>query len=144
MFIDALGQLSDAQALTAGTTVSTNKVDLGDRTPKRQIGIGEALALVMTVDVAAAGSTDTFRFDVVTDGDAALGSPAILSSRTIAKAKLVAGAQFVFPLPPDLNYERYLGAQYVVGSGDTITVSMSVVPLSFVGTRQDYAKGYES
>jgi hypothetical protein len=142
MFIDKLLLLDDGKSLTAGTTVSTDKIDLGDITPNRQVGDGEPLALVICVDTAYAGSTDTNTFNVLTDADAALGSPTILAARTIPKALLVAGARFVIPIPPGGPFERYLGASYVVGSGDTGVITTFIQPLSMVVKLKDYAKGY--
>lgn len=143
MILDALLQLADAQAFTAGTTASTNKVDLGAITPRRDIGAGEAMAVVITIDVAAAGSTDTTAFQLVTDEDAALGSPTVHLSRTIANALLVAGAQIVLPIPMSpQDFERYLGIRVVLGSGDTLTASAHVVPLDYIPLIKTYARGY--
>jgi hypothetical protein len=129
MFLDAKLTLDSAKSLTAGTTVCTDKIDLGAAAP--QIGDGEPMAVVMVVDTAAAGSTDTFTFNMLTDGDSALGSPTILAARTIPKARLTAGSVHVFPIPPGGPFEQYFGMSTVVGSGDTIAISYYVLPLSF-------------
>lgn len=140
MILDALARLSNAQALTAGTTVSTDKYDLGAVTPRRDIGAGEPMAIAVTVDVAAAGSTDTTAIRLVSDEDAALGSPTIHLSRTIANALLVAGALIVIPIPQGPQpYERYLGLSVVLGSGDTVTLSAYIVPQSSIPFDKHYA-----
>jgi hypothetical protein len=141
--MDALLTLSDAQALTAGTTVSTHKVPLP--AASNQLAGGEPLSILFIVDVAASGSTDTFDFSVITDADEALGSPTVHSTNRIAKALLVAGASFAMDVPGDIEVnEKYLGHQVLVGSGDGITISAYVVPRSFVQRWAAYAKGYVS
>ena len=58
MFIDALLMLSDSQALTGtAAVVSANTIDLGNPTVKRDIASGEPMVLVVTVEVALAGTT---------------------------------------------------------------------------------------
>lgn len=141
MILDKLLQLSDAQAITAGTTVSTNKVDLGSTTPAVQIGTGEPMVIVISVDVAAAGSTDTTAFAVVTDADAALGSPTVHSSVTIPNAQLTAGKIIILPIPTTIPLqERYLGLRVVLGSGDTITITAHVQPASMAS--EAYPRAY--
>ena len=140
-FRDKLTTLCDAQALTAGTTVFTDVIDL-TLVAGRQVGDGEPMCMVVTVDVAAAGSTDTTQLQVRTDDAAALTSPTILASRTIPNALLVAGSQWVLPVPPGSPYLQYLGGAIVLGSGDSITLSAAIVPQSMVDMRKDYAKGY--
>lgn len=142
MILDALLRLSDNQALTAGTVVSTNSVDLGDVTPKRDVGIGEPIAIIVAVDVAPDGTTDTFSFDTIGATNGALTAGVVQHvRRTIPKAKLVAGALVVLDVPPGMD-ERYLGVRYVVGAGDTISVSAFVVPRSFIQYVKNYARGY--
>ena len=60
MILDSLLKFSDAQALTA-TADSTNVIDLSN---DRDIGIGEPMALVVTVGVAADFTTgdETYQF----------------------------------------------------------------------------------
>jgi len=144
MILDALAKLSSSQALTAGTTVSTDKYDLGNVTPRRDVGAGEPMAVVVTVEEAAAGSTDTFDFQLVSDEDAALGSPTVHLTRRVAKALLVEGAMLVLDIPPaPHNYERYLGARYIVGSGDSITVSAHICPRNHIPAQAYYATAFE-
>jgi len=142
-FIDKFCVLDDAKAFTAGTTIFTDKYDTAPpTTPARQVADGEPLALCISVDVAAAGSTDTTSIAALTDGDAALGSPTELFKVTIPNAVLTAGKQLAFPLPIGLTYERYIGGRIVLGSGDTITLSADIRPLSLVEKVRYYAKGY--
>lgn len=146
MILDALLQLSDAQAVTSADAYSTNTIDLGDVTPKRQVGDGEPLALVVTVDVAAAADgasfTDTFDFMAVQSVNANLSSHDVMAQRRIPAAELVAGAVIVVPIPPGRPTKRYIGARYELGTDDTITVSAWVLPMSFVFKLKAYARGY--
>lgn len=145
MRLDAQLQLSDAQAVTSADAYSTNAVDLGAATPARDIAAGEPMAVMVTVDVAAAGDggsmTDTFDLMAVNSPNANLSSHVELCKRRVAGALLVAGAIVILPLPPMMNY-RYLGARYELGTDDTITVSAWVTPLSFISKLRAYAKGY--
>jgi hypothetical protein len=146
MFLDAFTQLSNAQAVTDADAYSTNTIDLGDVTPKRVVGDGEPLALVITVDTGPAepaGSlTDTFDFMAVESVNADLSSHTVMAQRRIPGAELVAGALIVINIPPGRPLKRYIGARYELGTGDTITVSAWILPLSFVPRLVSYAKGY--
>jgi hypothetical protein len=146
MFQDALGLLSDAQAFSA-TGFSTNTIDLGNVTPKNEIGNGEPMCLCFTVDTGADFTTtdETYRFDLVQSANANLSSPDVLVSLTVSAASsgLVAGKQIVVPVPPGLVTKRYLGAQMTLGgTTPSITVTCALVPQSMVDKRKDYANGY--
>lgn len=148
MILDAFTRLSDGQAVTDADAYSTNTIDLGDVTPKRVVGDGEPLALVITVDVAAAGDgspasfTDTFDFMAVESVNADLSAHTVMAQRRVPGAELVAGALIVVNIPPGRPLKRYVGARYELGSGDTITVSAWLLPLSFIPRLVSYAKGY--
>lgn len=147
MILDAQTLLSDAQAVTADAA-STNTIDLGNVTPKNDIGNGEPLVAVFTVDVAADATTgdETYEFQVIQSANADLSSPDILvktDTSYITRATLIAGYQLVLPIPPGLVTKRYLGAYYNVGgTTPTITVTASVVPQSFVPKIKSYADGF--
>jgi hypothetical protein len=143
MILDKLGLLDDAKAFTAGTTLFTDKIDLG--AVARALGDGEPLLMKITIDVAAAGSTDTTSFAILTDGDAALGSPTVIITRTIANALLTAGSKHYVPLPPGVTLEQYLGGRIILGSGDSVTATVAVVPWSMANdSPKYYAKGYSN
>jgi hypothetical protein len=147
MVIDAQLLLSDAQAITADAA-STNTIDLGNVTPKNQIGDGEPLALVICVDVAADATTgdETYEFQLIQSANADLSSPDILvksDTAFITRATLVAGYKLVLPIPPGFPTKRYLGAYYNVGgTTPTITVTTFIQPLSMVEKLKDYANAY--
>lgn len=114
MILDKNLQFSDAQAVTT-TAVSTNTVDLG--TTERQRG--EPIFVDFSVDTAAtAAGAATVTFQIVTDDNAALSSPAVVAATAaIGKATLVAGYRISLPVPPGIALERYLGVQYTVATG---------------------------
>lgn len=153
-YVDKNLVLSDAQALTA-TAVATNVIDL---TTARSIGSGEPLAMVFVVDVAADQTTgdEDYTFDVkyasntgLTAGEQLLGRRVFESGTPTAPAQdadlLVAGYQFVVPIPPVSADEtaRYLGIEYTLaGTTPTITVTAYLTALSMVDSRTDYASAY--
>lgn len=142
MYIDAQLLFSDAQAITADAT-STNVVDLSQAS--RNMGDGEPLAVVFTVDVAADSTTgdETYEFEIHTDDNAALSSSTQVVASVIAAAALTAGSQHVIVLPPNYAFERYLGVKYDVGgTTPTITVTAFLQPLSMVQKYKSYADGF--
>lgn len=144
MIIDALGLVSDAQAVTADA-VSTNTVDLSNVTPKRRIGDGEVLGFAMVVDVAADSTTgdETYTFEVLEDDAADLGSPTVIASFTIAAGLLTAGSHWFFAIPPGKPTLRYIGMNYNVGgTSPSITVTTWLTLSSMVDKSYTYAKGY--
>lgn len=137
MFIDALLLLSDAQAVTADA-YSTNTLDLGNVTPKRQVGSGEPLEVVVAVDVAADFTTgdETYAFLLVQSANADLSSHETIATYTILAATLVAGYIFRIPIPPGFPTLRYLGLRFDVGgTSPTITVTAAVQPTSMASLR---------
>lgn len=151
MILDAEGQFSNSQAVTA-TAVGTNVIDLRE---DRSIGIGEPMAVVFNVEVAADQTTgdEDYTFDVEfatnaaqTTGRQVIGRRIFESGTPTAPAQnadlLVAGYTFAIPIPPlDLGEtERYLGIRYTVaGTTPTITVSAHLVPLANIGKNVLYA-----
>lgn len=121
MMLDALLQLSSAQAVTA-TAVSTNTIDLSQA---RDIGVGEDIYVVLDVDqtVAAAGAA-TVTFEVITSANADLSSANVLvATGAVGKAELIAGrAPICLCVSPSLyaalpQGQRYLGVRYTVANG---------------------------
>lgn len=86
----------------------------------RDLGIGGEMWLdvLVATTVTSAGATTTI-FELLTDGDAAMGSPVVLlASPTYALATLVAGFEFRTQLPASLIYERYLGLGLLIATAD--------------------------
>jgi len=147
MIVDDLLKLSAAQAVTA-SAVSTNTVDLG---VARDMAPGKPLYAVFQVDttVTAAGAA-TVNFQVVSSAAAALTSPTVLSQTdAIGKAELTAGRKLIaVPIAPAVlaaqpNGQRYLGAQYTVGTGPlTAGAFTCYITDSLPGGAQLYASGF--
>ena len=140
MILDKLLQFSDAQALTA-TAVSTNDIDLS---LDRDVGIGEPMAVVVTVGVAADYTTtdETYQVQLLTDDNSSFSSATtIAESQTFSGDVLTIGESIVLPLPQ--TNERYLRVNYVLaGTTPSVTVDAHLVPLSHVDAYRKYASGY--
>lgn len=138
MYIDSQHLLSDAQALTA-TAASTNVIDLG---ADRNVGVGEPLAVVITCDVALAGTSPTFIATIQADDNSGFSSAATVIACP-QKSAIAAGDQIVLPLPADAMTERYLRLNYTLGgTSPTVTVTAFLQPLSMVQNYQSYADGF--
>ena len=141
-YLDAQLLLSDAQALTA-TAASTNYINL--TATSTFLGTGEPLALVITVDVAAGGTSPTLGVTVQSDDNTSFSTPTTVTvSPTYAAAQLTAGAQLTIPLPSGVATERYLRASYAVGgTTPTMTITTCVKPMSLVGDLHYFANAYD-
>jgi hypothetical protein len=141
MYIDALGLLSDAQAVTADA-VSTNTYDSG--AAGNDISAGAGLVIAIQVDVAADSTTgdETYKFDVIQSAAANLGSADVLASRVIAAADLTAGSIHYLPIPQGSKTKRYLGLNYDVGgTTPTITCTAFIQPANMLQQSKVYADG---
>jgi len=128
MILDALLKLSENQALSGGGAVSTNTIDLGALTPQRDIGVGEPMAVIFGVDVAAA-ATGTYIFQVVESDNPDLSVPSVLVYRAVLASLLTAGALFTIEVPQNALTKRYFGVQYVLGgTTPTLTVTAFLQP----------------
>lgn len=135
MIIDAQHLFSDAQALSA-TGASTNIIDLGS---DRNIGLGEPMAVVVTIDVAADRTTgdETYTVQLQTDDNAAFSSAANVGG-AYSILQYTAGSRFVIPLPIGTETERYLRLNYTLGgTTPSITVTAFLTPLRMVGAGEN-------
>lgn len=145
MILDALLLVSDAQAFTAAA-VSTNSVDTGLTTVKRELGAGEAMGFAFQVDVAA--SSTTVKLEIIMATDAALTTGIIvLVEATRLAADLAAGKLLWLGLPPNMPAAgalRYMGIRATpVGGAATVTLTSWLTPKSlFSVPPQNYSKGY--
>lgn len=142
MILDLQTLLSDAQAFTGAATVSTNVIDLGAVTPKRQIGDGEPEGVGVIVDVASgAGSTHTM--EIIQSATSNMASPDIIASMTILAAVLVAGYKFFLAIPPGFPTKEFIAFRNTsTGGTTTITVTAWATLQSMFDKGQTYAKGY--
>jgi hypothetical protein len=116
------------------------------------------MGVVFTVDVAADQTTgdEDYTFDVEYASNAAQSTGRQLVGRRIFESGtptapaqdadlLVAGFQFVIPIPPTTlaESERYLGIRYdVTGTTPTITVTAALMPLSMIPAYASYPDGF--
>jgi hypothetical protein len=145
MFIDALGVVCDAQAFTAAA-VSTNSIDLGNSSPKREIAVGEPMGFGVTVDVAA--SSTTVKVEIIQATDAALTAGiVVLDERTFLSADMPVAAAIFMPLPQNVAVAgplRFLGLR-VTPAGGAATVTLTAwltAHALFSVLAKSYAKGY--
>lgn len=138
MILDQQNQYSDAQALTA-TAASTNLIDHGS---DRDLGIGEPLAVVLTVDVALAGTTPTFQFALQTDTTSAFGAAVnVVTSQSYTA--LAQGQRVAIAVPPDTSMARYSRLNYTLGgTTPTITVTAELIPYRFIQAENIFSTGF--
>ncbi len=139
MLLDAQNMFSNAQAVTTGTQVSTDKIDLRGATTIRTDTLGNTpvddpgrspdIDILVQVDTTFTGGT-SLQVNLVADDDPALGSPTVLqSSAVIPEASLIAGYNFKLQIPPGIaTADRYLGLQFVtVGTHSTGTITAGII-----------------
>lgn len=142
MILDEQNEYSKKQALSgAGSVASTNIVDHGS---DRDLGVGEPMGVVITVDVAAdqADGDETYVAKLQVDSSSAFGSAVDQLSVTIPRTAL-AGDQFVIPINKDFKFDRFSRILYTLGgTTPSITVSAAMAPLKSIPAYKSYPKGY--
>jgi hypothetical protein len=145
MFIDALLTVSDAQALTGTSAIlSTNTIDLGNTTPKRDIGTGTPLRFAVGFDVAMGGTTPAITIEVVQSANADLSSSDVIGSSG-SQSAVAAGKVHEVSVDPGRVTKRYLGLKYTMtGTSPTATVTAALQPaqMSSQSVPTAYARGY--
>ena len=139
MIIDGQNLFSDAQALTA-SAASTNLIDL---ISANKLGTGEPMAVVITVDVAADGTTtnETYAFKLETDDNAAFSSATLVAgtSLTVTYGNLTAGSQHVIVIPPGASVEQYLRLYATLGgTTPSVTITATLVPMKSIANLDLY------
>jgi len=139
MILDAQNTYSDAQALSGTGAVSTNVIDHGS---DRDIGIGEPLAVVITVDVALAGTGPSYTCTLQTDSSVGFGSAvAVTVSSTFTT--LAQGSRVTLGVPMDKLTNRYTRLNHVLaGTTPTITVTAELQPARMVQAENVFATGF--
>lgn len=122
MILSELEEIADATSLS---TAATGRQLVGDQIPlsvARDIGAGEPVFLVISVDTAIQSTgAATVAFELVSDDSASISTTGAatqhLTTGDIPVASLVAGYQRAFALPQELPaYEGYLGLIANVGT----------------------------
>lgn len=141
MIVDALCKLSAAQQVTADAA-SGNTYDAGLVTPKRKLGVGEALAVVFTIS-AIGTNTGSAKFQVITSAAANLGTPTIVGEVDLATADIAVGGTFIVPISQGVPALRYWGAYYDITGTVDFTVDAYLQPRDMASiTAETYAKNY--
>ena len=123
MLFDAQNKYSDAQAVTADAA-STNIIDHG---AVRNLGVGENLYVVVSVDVAMtdASSNSTCTVTLETDDNASFSSATTAQTIGTFAALAAIGTRLVARLQPDKVNERYTRLKYTMANGDLSTGSFT-------------------
>lgn len=145
MRLDKQNLLCDAQAVTTGTQLSTNSIDvkglatptanqttawstdtLGN-TPIDDVGRSDVEILVQVVTAFTAGTS--LQVNLIESANADLSSATIIQSTpAIAEATLKVGYNFRLAVPPGFA-ARYLGLQFVtVGTHATGNITAGLLP----------------
>ena len=125
MYTDAQTRFSNNQAITTGTQISTNALDL--LSPNTNMGIGAKRQVVAQITAAFTGGTSV-RAEYIQSANADLSSPDILATGpTIAEAAALPGVKLLDIVAPN-NTKRYVGVRYIsVGTHTTGTVFAGIV-----------------
>jgi hypothetical protein len=142
MILDAQTTLSDFQAFAA-TGASTNIIDF---TKARSIGVGEPLALVITLDVAADATdgNETYTAQLETDTTAAFGAPVAVGAVITITRGDAAGKKYTLLLPNDASIKQFLRLKLTLGgTTPSVTLTAELVPASDVQVADTiYASGF--
>ena len=140
MILDANLLFSDAQAVTA-TAASTNYIDVG---LPRNIGVGEPLYVVTTVDVALTDSGSDSTVAVTLEGDSTTTfTPDASQALYTIPALAAAGSVYIARINPGLAGDyRYMQLKYTVSGGDLTTGSFTSFITKDIQAYKSYAKGY--
>ena len=130
MFVDSLLQLCEDQAVTADA-VSENTIDLGNVTPKRKLGDGEPMGVVVSI-TAIGTNTGSAKLTAVVSAAAALTSPLIVGEIDLATADIAAGKSYVIALSRGIAWLRYFGLHFDITGTVDFTVDAYCAPLSML------------
>jgi len=138
MILDAQLLFSDAQAVTAAAA-STNSVDLG---AVRDIGTGQELYVMVTVDVALTDSGSDSTVTVALEGDStSTFTPDGTQDLFVIPALAAAGSVYyarLDPLAAPLQY-RYIQLKYTPNNGNLTTGSFTAALVMGIQNAKVYA-----
>ena len=141
MILDAQLQFSDAQAITAAAG-STNTIDL---TGVRDIGTGEAMYVVVSVDVAFTDAGSDSTLTVALEGDSTTSfTPDGTRDLFIIPALAAAGNIYFTKLSPgsDPLQFQYIRLKYTPNNGNLTTGTVTAELVHDIAKYTSYAKGY--
>lgn len=137
MYVDKYLLLCDEQALTA-SAASTNIINLA---VDNNVGIGEPMAVVIVLDVAADATTgdETYSAALQCDDADTFGSATTLGTQTITRGD-AAGTRYIIPVPPTTSSEQYLRLYFTLGgTTPTATVTAFLIPMNMISNYVAYA-----
>lgn len=138
MYLDAQHLFSDAQAVTS-TAVSTNVIDLGG---DHNVGIGEPMAVVITLDVGTDFTTGDETYVVTLQTGSSITPTTVIASKEIVGLQ-AAGTKFVMGVPADTSGERYLRLNFTHGgTSPTATYTAFLIPQNMIQNYVSYADGF--
>lgn len=140
MIFDAQNLFSDAQAITAAAA-STNIIDLGSA---RNIGVGEPLFVVVTVDTTFADTGSNSTLTVALEGDSTTSfTPDGTQQLFIIPALAAAGSKYAAPIAPNFasNY-RYIRLYYTPNNGDLSAGAVTAFLCHTADLQTIFPKGY--
>ncbi len=128
MYMDNNLEFADATSVGTPNSTTVNVGDNVDTDVVRDLGTGEPMFLVVQVTTAIiSGGSATVRFKLVTDDSASIAVDGTqtehATSDSIAVALLVAGWEWIVPLPPEgsIAYEQFMGFQVEEDAGQVLT-----------------------
>ena len=135
MFIDKENEYSDAQALTA-SAASTNVINHG---AAGDLGGGEPMGILISCDVALAGTSPTLDIKLEKDTVEAFSSAEeVISIPQISS--MAAGDKKVIPVPPMVADQQYSRVYYTLGgTSPTVTLTAQLLPLESIQNFKAYA-----
>jgi len=143
MYVDSQLLFSDAQAVTAAAA-STNIIDLGPGA-SRDIGTGEVLYIVVSVDVALTDAGSDSSVTVALEGDSTSTiTPDATQDLFVIPALSPAGYVAYAALDPGSSplQLRYVQLRYTPNNGNLSTGSFTAFIAKDIQKFKAYAKGY--
>lgn len=139
MQFDVQDQVSAAQAISGGPTVSSDSIQ--KISAAQDISIGRRIA-ALVIPTVAAGSGTTFKVEVIQADDAALTSNVeVLATYSFLAAVAIKGAFLECPIPQGVMTRTYFGLRYTCTSGTTtVTVDAYFVPQDEIDKYKSFPK----
>ncbi len=135
---DRENQFGAAQAFT-GSAASTDVVKVG-----KNLGLGEPMVVVVTVDVAAKSSDndETYTVKLQTDDDSSFGSATDIGETVTITRGAAIGTRKLLPVPPNVNADTWLRVYATLGgTNPTVSLTARLYPQSMVPQEVTYPAG---
>jgi hypothetical protein len=141
MILDALTKLAAAQQITADV-VFTNTYDTGNITPKRNVAVGEPLAILVVI-TAIGTNTGSAVLQAVDSAASAGTTQKIRGAIELATADIAVGGTFIIPYSHGVAPLRYkTGYADITGTVD-FTIDAYIGALKDITAAADnYARGF--